>query len=198
MIKTIFPYFLLAVMAVLLFLLWQTNRELERYRVADNRRAQEAIAEYKFIAERAEHRGDSLSRAFVETHTRDSLALRAVKIDNKAKSKRVVDLRPTVQPLIDSIADLKTFVNAYDSLLAGKNQEIRELESRHIGQILDLQAILKEKTSQIMAQIAINESLGQAHTNLETDLKKQKRKTGFWKVTTGILVGGVIYLSLKE
>lgn len=130
MLKQILPYFLLAVTLILLFFLFQSNRELAKLRLLDNRRMQEEIAKHTATAksyrdsarlERAKRiHGDSLAKSL-----ENGLRMRVA-----AYEKTLIKQRIPIQPLIDSIQALGDFVETYDSLSTAKDSLIFSLNTR--------------------------------------------------------------------
>lgn len=158
----------------------------------------EQVQRLEVLAKTAGARADSLQSSFVRRRAVDSVALSGLKMRNKGMSENVHILREPVQPLIDSIQALARFVRAYDSLLVGKDQEIRELELRHEAQIIDLTGALKERGDEAVKEREISESWRLAAVESEKDVKKERRKKAFWRTTASILAGGVIFLTLQK
>jgi hypothetical protein len=145
----------------------------------------------------AKVRADSLQHQFVQRHRADSMALLTIKINNRSKEQRVKILREPVQPLIDSIQALGDFVKANDSLLAGKDEEIQQMELRHRGQIVDLRAQLRERADELMATEAQRDAWRESAVMAEGKATQERKGKKLWR---GVAVGlGVLaaYLSVK-
>jgi hypothetical protein len=192
----------LALIAIALgFFLWgqcSRNQVLKLQAEAQESQHQQEIAKLDAVTKTAGHRADSLEASFKRRHLSDSVALSGLRIKNKGMSENVHILREPVQPLIDSIQALARFVRAYDSLLAGKDEEIRELELRHSAQIIDLQSALKERGNQLMAEAQKTELWRQAASDAQHDAKVERRKKGVWRTTAAILAGGVLFLTIQK
>lgn len=196
--KQILPYFLLAVAVVLLFMMWQSNRELEKYRREDNKRSQQVIeaktAEI-LTRDRAILKKDSLRKA-------DSLKFRVSQIASNEEingyKRTIAKLRPLIQDKIDSFPDLREFVSNQDSVILKQDSLLQAQDLYCALQIKDFQEILAIHQQKFEAQAQISEAWMDMATKAQKETKKEKRKKVFWKITSGILTAGIIFVALKE
>jgi hypothetical protein len=194
------PVYILIILALSFFLWGQCSRNQVLKLQAEAKESQhmEQIGKLEAVAKSAGHKADSLQASFVRRRTVDSVALSGLRIKNKGMSENVHILREPVQPLIDSIQALARFVRAYDSLLAGKDEEIKQMDLRHSAQIIDLTEALKERGTEVMAEAQKTEAWRSAAVESEKNLKKANRKKGFWRTTAAILAGGVLFLTIQK
>jgi uncharacterized protein HemX len=194
------PIYVLVILALMAFIGFQSytaGREKER-RISENREFQATIEKHRQTAQRARARADSLYAVFVKRRVVDSVALRVLSVRNKAMSETVQKLRQPVQPLIDSLPQLRAFVLANDSLLAMKDEQIQQMELRHEAQIIDLEGVIKDRGREIMAQAQETEAYKTELAESQKETRKERRGKNFWKVTAGIVTGVVLYLSVRE
>jgi hypothetical protein len=177
---------------------WQNARTEQLRRSLDNGRSQVEILKHEAAAKTAGARADSLVSVFGKRRAADSVALRAVRMRNSAMAETLKKLRIPVQPLIDSLPDLRAFVLANDSLLAAKDEHIHQLELRHSAQVVDLEAIIFELQKQNLAQAAISDAWRETATSMRQDLRVEKRKRKLWTTISVVLTGGILYMAVKE
>ena len=194
------PTLVLIILALLFYLFnLRSQSKIDRLEaMADKAQLQAEIAKHIDRAKTAGARADSLAANFVRRHAKDSIDLRALSVRNRAMSETVQRLRKPVQTIIDTLAPLREFVIAYDSLLASKDHEIMEIKLRHEGQIIDLTTQLKERGNQILAEAAKAEVWRVAYVESEKKNRKLGRKVTFWKIVGGIAVAWGVYESVKN
>jgi len=190
---------LLGIAVLIIFLMHRNNKMDEMQALLRNGQAQAEIARLEDVAKRAGGRADSLQVNFGKLHLSDSLSLAALSVRNKAMSETVHKLRIPVQVTIDTMEALGDFVRAYDSLLAGKDQEIGELKLRHSAQVVELNEIIAERVNQMMAQTALAETWRQTADNAEQDQQKETKRKKVWRAVglVGIGTTGILLLLVK-
>lgn len=176
---------------------WQNARTEQLRRSLDNGRSQVEILKHEAAAKTAGARADSIRASFISRRTSDSLALRALSVRNSAMSETMKKLRIPVQPLIDSLPDLRAFVLANDSLLAAKDEHIQQLELRHSAQVVDLEAIIFELQKQNLAQAAISDAWRETAVKEQADAKKERKWKRFFQWTTAIVTGVALFLAVQ-
>lgn len=198
--KLILPYFLLAVMAVLLFQLWQSNRELKRLNAEANSRIQEVIE-----AKQAEIlKFDTLVATIREKMRKDSLkdlpVITGLKLKARTLRIKLAELgEVTPQEVADTTCERLIRVSQLkDSVIEKQDDLISTLELRHSATLIDLNAIIRAQSSQLLAQLAIADAKDQQLASETKEHRKTKRRSTFKSIGLGILTGGIIYLSLKE
>lgn len=196
--KNLLPYFLLLLLAILCFFLFQSNRELAKLRTEDNRRAQEVIAKHRDTIKTAVARINELEVRRTHEHDSAKVAQNSAKREIEAYKKTIIRLRPTVQAKIDSFPDLRAFVAAQDYLIQQQDSLIRSQDLFCAAQIRDFNEILALHQQKFEAQGQITDALTEQLAASTKETRKQKRGKNFFKVVSGVLVGGIVYMSLKE
>lgn len=198
--KLILPYFLLAVMAVLLFQLWQSNRELKRLNAEVNSRVQEVIE-----AKQAEIlKFDTLVATIREKMRKDSLKdlpiITGLKLKARTLRIKLAELgEVTPQEVADTTCERLIRVSQLkDSVIEKQDDLISTLELRHSATLIDLNAIIRAQSSQLLAQLAIADAKDQQLASVTKEHRKTKRRSTLKSIGLGILTGGIIYMSLRE
>ena len=166
--------FVIIVLLGLNVLQCSSGEKEQKHRTVENDMWQDVYDRTVQEAKSARRRADSLQAIFVLRRASDSVALAGLKMRNKAMSGNVQKLREPVQTLIDSIKALGRFVEAYDSLLAGKNNELQETETRLNGQITDLTFQLEARADEILSEKEVSKAL---ETRLATVLQERDSET---------------------
>jgi hypothetical protein len=107
-------------------------------------------------------------------------------------------LRPEVAARLDSVPVLKAFVGSLESTIQKQKSLIQTLELSHSAEIVNLEEQLKESAKQIVKEREIAESWRLAAVESEKNVKKERRKKNFFRTTTAILAGGVLFLTLSK
>lgn len=196
--KQLRPYLSLIIPFVLVFLLWQKNRELLRYRMADNKRAQEVIQNKELHIQTL----DSAVSFVLMKARKDSAEFKVAQIASneeiKGYKRTIAKLRPLIQDKIDSFPDLREFVSSQDSVIDKQDSLLRAQDLYCALQIKDFQEILALHQQKFAAQAQISDAWMDMATQAQKETSKEKRRKNFFKVVSGVLVGGIVYMSLKE
>ena len=194
------PSLALIIVCMGFFLLYQCERSKRQNLERSNENIiwNEKLAAQKALAQTL---ADSVSILLENSKGRavkDSLALSGLKMRNSAMSKKLAVLRIPVEVIADTIQPLRDYLILSDSLMAAKDTLIHEMTLRHSAQVVELDRIIDIQTQQIMAESVKTKLWEEVAVKTEKDYNKERRKKGFWKVTSAVLAGGIVFLSLKE
>lgn len=126
------------------------------------------------------------------------VAVMSRKREIEASQETTEKLRPEIAARLDSVPVLKAFVGSLESTIRQQKDLIQTLEISHSAEIVNLESQLKESAKQNVKQIELTEVWRLAAQDAQHDLKKERRRKGFWKTTTAILAGGVLFLTLQQ
>lgn len=196
--KTILPYLLLAVALILLFFLFQSNRELAKLRMEDNRRAQETIARHRDTIKTVTARINELQAKGIKDRDSAKVAQSALKIEIRRYESKIASLRPKVQAKIDSFPDLRDFVANQDSVISRQDSLLRDTELFCQLQVRDLSKIIELQEQKFEAQKQITAAVTEQLAKETREHRKTKRRSALKSVGLGILSAGIVIISLKE
>ena len=151
----------IAVILALLGVIWYLidhNRTEQNKRMSDNLEFQRTIeAKRADIAQK-----DSLIAISEQERRYDSLKARASQIAQNrviaAYRKRAAEKRPGIQPVLDSIPDLREFVAIQDKIISGQDSVIAIQERQYIHETGQLNDIIALQRFQITDHVKINEA----------------------------------------
>ena len=166
-------------------------------RSEDARLHQERVKGLEQQAASAGHRADELASSRGKLRDSVKIVLWASNDQIQTYKKTIARLRPLVAVRIDTIPDLRDFVAALDSTVAEQDTLIQSLQLAHSAEIVSYELELKERGRQILAKESIQVALEERLVSLERENRKQRRKTGFWKIVAGVAVGTTVYLAVK-
>jgi hypothetical protein len=85
-----------------------------------------------------------------------------------------------------------------DSIIQSQDTLILKLELRYDATVFSYEEELKQRGDQAIAEASKAESWRLEAVDARKDEGKEKRRKGFWRTTTAILAGGVLFLSLQQ
>jgi heme exporter protein D len=152
--------------------------------VADSVRAQAAI--------------DSiLSRRAVDTEKFKS-SQKALRIENKALDSKLSRARQTIAVLIDSIPQVKRYVELADSTIAKRDEAIAGLELRLDASTVSHLEEVAALGAKRVAAVNLSKEYEQQVAGLQKQLKKSERGKRFFRATTLVMAGAVGILLLAK
>src|SRR6478752_2914772 len=89
----------------------------------------DSTAIFKSKLEAIQKQGEAIKTKLHTDSLKTSIALQALKIENKNLRKKIKELRPDIVRIADTIPILDTFIGLTDSLLAVQQSEIDTLRS---------------------------------------------------------------------
>lgn len=195
----------LAILAVILLLSlagnvyqWKISQGLQKESKAYLSEVQDKINEQLAWQAQAQTRIDSIHYKRV----RDSLSFKSrengLKIEIKRYESKIASLRPQVQAKIDSFPDLRQFLELQDSIIVKQDSLIRAQDLFCAAQISDFNEILALHQQKFTAQQQISEAWMETAAEARKDAVKEKRKKNFFKITSGILTAGILFLAVRE
>jgi len=194
------PFAWLIIVALIFFILWQRSQskmqQLERSQ--DNRLHQQRISQLQAKSLKADSLVSTIRSKVAKDRAKDSVSLKGLQMRNSTLTRKLTDLRPPVVVMSDSVPLLKQFIQVTDSLLTQKDLIITQLELSHSAEVVDLEAIIKAREDQILVEATKGHLWEEVAVKTEKDYNKERRKKGFWKVTSAVLAGGIVWISLKE
>lgn len=165
---------------------------------------EQRIREHVAWTELAQARIDSLRS---KRHS-DSLFFRVREIASNAEIRRhkktIAELRPLVAEL-DSLPDLeeylkdgiKTLVIEQDSTIALQDSLILDLTASKNNLEKSFTAEIDQKDLQLQATSQTSDLWREAAENAEKQTRKEKRRTKFFKILSGVITLGAIFLIAK-
>lgn len=155
---------------------WRSAYEQEENMLAQNEQFQRDILKHEVLAKtardsahelRARRSADSLKYIVELTHRQ---------IENNAMSKRLKSLRPTVQPIIDSVPPLKEFIALQDSILVQKDSIISTITARTNDIEKSFNLEIEQLNTQLQATNQTSELWQKSAENSMQLYEKLKRK----------------------
>jgi len=104
--------------------------------------------------------------------------------------------RKPVQALIDSIPALDNFVDIQDSTINLQDNRIDTLEYEKAEMWAKFNALLSASEEKNKVQIELNSHYQDLNKQLDKQVRRERNKKTFWKVTTGILGGALVAKSI--
>jgi len=126
-------------------------------------------------------------------HQADSVSLSGLKMRNSELARKLDKSRKPVQSLADTVQPLRDYLILADSLLAGKDSLIYEMELRHSAQIIDLNQIINTQAKQILSEKSVSAILETRNKELEKDLAKSQRGKKVRNYVIAGLISVVLY-----
>ena len=173
---------------------WDIARTQQTARLNDNLTFQRTIE-----AKRAEiAQKDSLLATIEHERQYDSLKARAAQIAQNREiqtyKNRLAKIRPGIEPVLDSIPDLREFVALQDKIITGQDSVIATQERQYLNETGQLNDIIAIQRFQIADHVKINEATQGEIYALQARLKKSERQKGWLKVGLGAALGAVIFV----
>jgi hypothetical protein len=193
------PLFILIIVCLIFFILWQRSQskiqQLERSQ--DNKLHQQRIEAKDTEIRTLAGQILTLTQKSGIRRADDSLALKRKETAIATLSHKLAEKRHPIQVMADTIQPLRDYLILSDSLLAAKDTLIHEMTLRHSAQVVELDRIIDLQTQQIMAESVKTKLWEEVAVKTEKDYNKERRKKGFFKVTTAVAVGLCLFLAVK-
>lgn len=183
------------------FFLWGTCEKAKRQTLEHEqgeRLHREQVQRLEDTVRLAATRINELQADRVRIRDSAKVAVKARKREIKAHEEITEKLRPEVAARLDSVPVLKAFVGSLESTIQKQKSLIQTLELSHSAEIVNLEEQLKESAKQIVKEREIAESWRLAAVESEKDVKKERRKKGFWKTCTAVAIAGLVWVSLSQ
>lgn len=193
-------HYLVAILIIIIILLLlfngsnqgPTKEQIEREAQYKRQMAIDSIERVQIIAY-----SDTIVMRSKQYQKEDSARIASLTNDNKRLRSNVHKSRPNVQPYLDSLPVLKSFVAQQDSLIENQDSTIQQLKFSNYRIAKDFDALNiamvdERKISEKMLQDceANREALKK---DVESKVKKERRKTTLFKVIAIVgTVGGFI------
>ncbi len=176
---------------------WQA-RENDKASSVDRKVMQESISRHQGEADSARARISALEqdRKIYTDSARTQQRARVQEI--KAFRTTIAKLKIKVAPEIEANPDLSHLFSVQDSVIRKQSDLIDSLQIAHSAEIINLESQLKEKGNQVMIEQLKTKLWKDSVQSAEKEANQQRKRKGFWRITSGILVGGIVYLSLKD
>ena len=194
------PFFVLIILAISFF--WWGSCEREKRKDSD--RYQSDLIHQNLIHDLQARASTSAARIFElesdRVRMRDSarVAQSGLKIEIRRGKETIASLRTVAQPQIDTLPEISNLIAAQDAVILAQDSLITSLEMAHEAELFNLDQQLRQKGNQLLAEVLQKEAWRTAAESSEKTAKKERRKKGFWRTTTAILAGGVLFLTLQQ
>jgi len=177
---------------------WDIARTQQNARMSENLTFQRTIEAKRYeLAQK-----DSLIAAIQRERRYDSLKARvsqnAQNREIQAYKKRLVEKRPEIQPILDTVPDLSIFVAIQDSIIVKQDSVIASQELQYLNETGQLNDIIAIQRFQIADHVKINEDFEHELQEVYGRLKKSERQKGWLKVGIGAAVGAVIFVLITK
>jgi hypothetical protein len=194
------PTLALIIVAMGFFIAWQcSSAKVQRLeRSQDNKLHQQRISQLQAESLKADSLVLTIKERLSASRAKDSVQLAGLKQANSKLTRKLTDLRPPIVVMSDSVPLLKQFIQVTDSLLTQKDLIITHLEMSHSAEVVDLEAIIKAREDQILVEATKGHLWEEVAVKVEKEANQQRRRKGFWKVTSAVLAGGIVWISLKQ
>jgi len=182
------------------FFLWgtcQKNKVLELKAESQNSQHKQQIAAKDTEIRTLAGEISTLKQSAIQRGAKDSIVLTGLKQANSTLTQKLAEKRPPIEVMADTIQPLRDYLILSDSLMAAKDTLIHEMTLRHSAQVVELDRIIDLQTQQIMAEGVKTKLWEEVATKNEKDYNKERRKKGFFKVTTAVAVGLCLFLAVK-
>lgn len=195
--KTILSVLLLLSLLLNGYFLWD-RKQAEKDKVTSNSEWQQRLDNYLAGVKTAGH----LINELQAKRAQDSLTFKSrekgLKIEIKRYESKIASLRPQVQAKIDSFPDLRQFLELQDSIIVKQDSLIRAQDLFCAAQISDFNEILALHQQKFTAQQQISEAWMETAAEARKEAVKERKKKNFFKITSGILTAGILFLAVRE
>jgi len=142
--------------------------------------------------------GEKQLKQIKQDSLKTSIALQALKIENKNLRKKLADMRPDITRIADSIPVIEEWVSLSDSLDVVQEAELDTMRAEKIRTWKSFTSILENKDDQIKLYGNINTNITDINRYLSKQVRKERRRKTFWKVTTAISATAILYLAIHD
>lgn len=111
---------------------------------------------------------------------------------------KLAQARQPVQVLIDSVPALDLFVDLQDSTIKLQGDRIDTLELQKLKLFKAFNNLILLSDEKYKIQLDLNKHHQNYVAQLKKQVKRERNKKTFWKITAMVLTGGVVYVSVKD
>ena len=148
--------------------------------------------------EAIQSRGESIKIAAHKDSIRTAKELQSLHSENKRLKRSLIPVRVEVEKIADTLAIVKQFLGLTDSLDNVQEAEADTLRAERIRNFKVFSNILSTKDEQQAIMRETISHLEALNKGLNKDLRRERRRKTFYKITTGIAATLVIYLAIQD
>ena len=140
-----------------------------------------------------QNEGEALKQKIKQDSLKSKAVVIALESKIKVLTKEVKKSREIAQPEIDKSPALTEFVSDVDSLDIAQGAIIDSLKSYNVRQWRSFNSLLSIEQEKTQVQTELNSHFVDLNIQVSRQLKKERRKKTFFKITTGIIAGVLLY-----
>jgi len=152
---------------------------------------------FKTKLEALQKQGETQAERLKSDSLKTSIALNALKRENKTLKKKLADMRPDITRIADSIPILDTFMGLTDSLDLVQEATIDTLENEKARIWKTMNGLVFNCKEQVQLLNELADHKEAVNNDLRKQVKRERRKKTMFKVISGFLVGVVVYLAVE-
>lgn len=173
----------LLVLGILVYYQGKHAARQEAERISENQRFQQRVSEIQATLLQERGKVERIRAERVKTDSIFRVSENALKREIRVRDKKISDLRVPVASLIDSVADLKVFVAAYDSSLAVRDSTIsllsHKIESDSVSHQSEVVSLEKQITDLQTGAVENLQRIDGLERSLAKAQKKANKRIGF-------------------
>jgi len=194
------PIYWLIILSVSFFL-WgtcQKNKVLELKAESVKAQHQEQLKDLENKAAVFKASADAEKRARETARDSAKVQQRAKEVALVANLATISALKKKLAPKLAENPDIDTLVQAQERAYKKLDSLYKGAELQHAAEIVSYEKELKDRAEQLMIERTKSDVFNEVLAEREKEIRKLTRGKRFRNVVIGTLVGGIVYLSLKE
>ncbi len=187
------PWFIIAPLVIALCVT-QCNRQAEKVEV----RTFDSTAIFKSKLEAIQKQGAKQLTAARKDSIQAIKVIAGLQIENKILRQKLRPVRVEVEKIADTVAIVKRYLGIVDSLDRNQNEQIDSLTAQRNRIWGSLNQIVLNRNEQIQVLTELSDHQSVVNKDLRRQVRKERRRKTFFKITTGIAATLVLYLAIQD
>ena len=178
--------------------IWFSVHSCQKQDIKQEARTVDSSSLFKQRIEAIQARGEAIKTKLHTDSLKTSLALQALKIENKNLRKKIKELRPDILVIADSMPIIRRWVDVGDSIDIVQTAEIDSLykEKSRIWRSMNAIVFNRDEQIQLLTELVNHKEV--ISQDLRKKLRKERRKKTFFKVTTALGIVTALYLAIQD